>query len=163
MFHAKLEYEKYLLSKTEMYNLKLQSVSSARVFALLSLHYKNHTLSYIYRVYQKDRDTWIFWKPLTSKKNDSNKSCSGKMKITVTYFSKNSTTFVRIIFCQTLRFPKYSGVLIPSGPVWENGHRILWPFSYCSMTVLWPGIIMAKIDKKDIKSFGIMILWRNLD
>ena len=29
----------------------------------------------VYTVYQKDRDTWIFWKPLSLPKNDSNKTC----------------------------------------------------------------------------------------
>ena len=32
-------------------------------------------ISHLYRMYQKDRDTWIFWKLLRLTKNDSNKSC----------------------------------------------------------------------------------------
>ena len=48
--------------------------------------------------------------------------------------------------------------LIPSGPGWENGHRILWPFSDRSVTVQWPRIITAKNGQKRSKN-GRSILW----
>ena len=44
----------------------------------------------------------------------------------------------------------YANRFSPSGPGWENGHRILWLFSDCSLTVFWPRIIMTKNDKENV-------------
>ena len=43
----------------------------------------------------------------------------------------------------------------PSAPSWENGQRILWPFSDHSLTILWPRIIMAKNGKKTFKALQL--------
>ena len=45
----------------------------------------------------------------------------------------------------------------------DPAERTVIEYSDRSLTVLWPRIITAKNGKKDIKSFAIMILWRNLD
>ena len=49
---------------------------------------------------------------------------------------------LEIRICKEKNIVRYS-----SGPGWEDNQRILWPFSDCFVTILWPRIIMVKNGK----------------